>query len=93
MLKVRKHNLYFNFKNNNKYVQGPDIFDTAMKVVATDFDPHQLKDIKFSAHDMLLSNADLVILDEPIEKKNNKINSIIIFRQKEKKILCYCVTK
>ena len=52
MSKIQKYNLYFSFKNNNRYVQGPDIFDSIMKVVSNDFDPDLLNELKFSSHEI-----------------------------------------
>ncbi|MFY9085527.1 hypothetical protein [Aliarcobacter cryaerophilus] len=77
---MKKYSLEFCFKGSRTYVQGPDIFDVVMETIKNDFDLYQITDIKYSAHDMLLSNADLFVTDTFDKNSFNTINSIITFK-------------
>lgn len=77
---MKKYNLEFCFKGNRTYVQGPDIFDTVIKSIKNDFNLFKIKDIKYTAHNMLLSNADLYIIDNFNKNNFDNINSIITFK-------------
>jgi uncharacterized membrane protein len=71
---MKKYKLDFVFKGSRNYIQGPDIFDAALKKIENDFET--IKDIKYSSHDWIKNNADL-ILDPSYEISN--YNSIISF--------------
>lgn len=75
-----KCNLEFCFKGARNYVQGPDIFDAAIKKIQLNFDKSTVMNIKYSAHEMLLANADLIITDNFNKDDYEKINSIITFQ-------------
>lgn len=82
---MKRYNLEFCFKGNRTYVQGPDIFDTVMETIKSDFYFSEIKDIKYAAHDMLLGNADLFVTDKFDKNSFDKINSIITFKIKDVK--------
>ena len=81
-----KSNLEFCFKGNRTYVQGPDIFDTVVNTLNKKFDIGNITNIKYAAHDMLYKNANLYITDNFDKTAFNKINSIITFKENDKKI-------
>lgn len=76
---MKKYNLEFCFKGKRIYVQGPDIFNTVLEAIKNDFELSKMKNIKYAAHDILLSNADLYVTDKFEENKFEKFNSIITF--------------
>ncbi|MGE3591187.1 MAG: hypothetical protein AB7G52_01665 [Arcobacter sp.] len=78
---MKKYSLEFCFKGSRTYVQGPDIFDAVMTTIKDDFDLFQITDIKYAAHDMLLSNANLIVTDQFSKDDFDTINSIITFKQ------------
>lgn len=82
---MKEFELEFCFKGNRTYVQGPDILDAVLKILETNFDSNQICDIKYSAHDMLLANARLVITDKFNNDDYKKINSIVTFKIDNKK--------
>ena len=82
---IQKYNLEFCFKGNRTYVQGPDIFDAVIEKLKKDYHLSQLKDVKYAAHDMLLTNADLIIIEEFNKDDYEQINSVITFKIDNKK--------
>jgi hypothetical protein len=80
-----KYNLDFCLKGSRMYVQGPDIFDAVINKIQEKFDISKIKDIKYAAHDMLLANATLMILENFNRDDFEKINSIITFKINDKK--------
>jgi len=77
---MKKHNLEFCFKGSRTYVQGPDIFDAVIEKLEKDYNLAQVKDVKYAAHDMLLANADLIIVEEFNKNDYEQINSVITFK-------------
>ena len=84
-MKRKKHELEFCFKGSRNYVQGPDIFESVLDKVQNDFDLNKLKKIKYAAHNMLYSNADLYIIKDFKKEDFKVINSIITFTFEDKK--------
>ena len=83
---MEKKNLEFCFKGERTYVQGPDIFDSVIQNILTDYDISEVKNIKYAAYALLKSNANLYFT-ETLRKSDYKvINSIISFIYKDKKI-------
>jgi len=82
---MQKYNLEFCFKGSRTYVQGPDIFDAVIEKLEKDYNLAQMKDIKYAAHDMLLANADLIIVEEFNKDDYEQINSVITFKIDNKK--------
>ncbi len=78
---MKKYSLEFCFKGSRTYVQGPDIFDAVLDIIKNDFDLFQITDIKYAAHDMLLSNANLIVTEQFSKDDFDTINSIITFKQ------------
>ena len=78
---MKKYSLEFCFKGSRTYVQGPDIFDVVLDTIKNDFDLFQITDIKYAAHDMLLSNANLIVTEQFSKDDFDTINSIITFKQ------------
>lgn len=75
----KKESLEFCFKGSRNYVQGPDIFDLVIEKLKLYFDLDLITNIKYSAHEMLLTNADMIILDSFDKNNYKKMNSIITF--------------
>lgn len=73
----KEFNLEFCFKGNRKYVQGPDIFDAVINNLIKDF--NNIKNIKYTAYEMLYTNASLIVTDKFIKNEYPTINSIITF--------------
>jgi len=71
--------LNFCFKGSRTYVQGPDIFDAVLNKIKKDFDLLKLEKIKYSAHNMLLTNANLFICKSFEKEDYVNINSLIAF--------------
>ncbi len=82
---MKKYNLDFCFKGSRRYVQGPDIFDAVINKIQENFDSSKIKDIKYAAHNMLLANATLIIIEEFNKDDFEKINSLITFKIDDKK--------
>lgn len=82
---MKKFNLEFCFKGDRTYVQGPDILDAVLKVLNNDFDIKKVIDIKYSAHNMLHSNADLIITEHFQADSYPTINSMVTFKVDDKK--------
>lgn len=78
--------LKFCFKGKRTYVQGPDIFDMVIKILKETYVPSVVSDIKYSAHNMLYSNATLFFVDKLDKADFKKINSIVTFKVLDKKI-------
>lgn len=76
---MKKYNLEFCFKGSRTYVQGPDIFDAVVKIIKDDYGFENILNIKYSAHEMLLANADLIVTKDFCKDDFDKINSIITF--------------
>lgn len=72
-----KFDLDFCFKGNRQYVQGPDIFDASVAIIANQFDI--VKEIKYSAYAMLHKNATMYLTDEFVKEDFHVINSLISF--------------
>lgn len=77
--------LEFCFKGTRTYVQGPDIFDAVVEKLKNYFDLKMINDIKYSAHEMLHANANMIIVEDFNKNDYMKINSIITFKIEEKK--------
>ena len=82
---MQEYNLEFCFKGSRTYVQGPDIFDAVIEKLEKDYSLAQMKDVKYAAHDMLLANADLIIVEEFNKNDYEQINSVITFKIDNKK--------
>jgi len=82
---IQRYNLEFCFKGTRNYVQGPDIFDAVIKKIENDYSIAQMKDIKYAAHDMLLTNANLIIVEKFNKNDYKLINSVITFKIDNKK--------
>jgi hypothetical protein len=80
---MREYNLDFCFKGARTYVQGPDIFDTAMQYLLAIYP--NIKNIKYSAHELLYANATLEIVEKVKKSEFSIINSIISFMVGNKK--------
>ncbi|QHT69582.1 hypothetical protein GXP67_24510 [Rhodocytophaga rosea] len=63
--------LDFCFKGDRNYVQGPDIFDEALKFILLKFG--EIRNIKYVAHKMLHHNAVLIVSSEKGEPDSNSI--------------------
>lgn len=74
-----KHDLEFCFKGSRTYVQGPDIFDAVVKILKDDYNFEKISNIKYAAHEMLLANAELVIISDFKKDDYKIINSMITF--------------
>jgi hypothetical protein len=70
-----KVSLNFKFKGNRKYVQGPDIIDAVIPYIRENY-PGDITEFKYSAHQMLYSNADVVFGSAP----EKELNSLISFQ-------------
>ena len=73
----KEFDLEFCFKGSRKYVQGPDIFDAAVKYISNEF--NVIKNIKYSAHAMLHKNATMYITKKVVKADYPVINSLIGF--------------
>lgn len=82
----KKYNLEFCFKGTRTYVQGPDIFDAVLEKIHKQYNKNKITDIKYSAHEMLLTNADIFFVKIFKKEDFRKINSIITFKIDSKKI-------
>ena len=80
-----KIGLEFCFKGNRTYVQGPDIFDAVLKKMNIRYGKEKITNIKYSAYEMLHSNADVYFLEQFNKNDFSKINSIITFKLDAKK--------
>lgn len=72
-----KIDLDFCFKGSRKYVQGPDIFDAVIAAISNEFSI--IRDIKYSAHEMLHTNATMHITNKVIKSNYPVINSVVNF--------------
>jgi len=72
-----KSDLEFCFKGSRKYVQGPDIFDAVVEQLRSKF--NDIKNVKYSAYEMLHHNASLYITDKFVKNEYPIINSLITF--------------
>jgi hypothetical protein len=89
---MKKYNLEFCFKGSRTYVQGPDIFDAVIDVLnKNDFDFSDMNDIKYTAHEMLEKNADLIVTENFKKEEFAKINSVITFKYENKKYFAIVV--
>jgi len=75
--------LNFCFKGSRKYVQGPDIFDAIVKLLSKEF--ANITKLKYTAYEMLYSNATLYITNKFVKKEYETINSIITFFSDDEK--------
>lgn len=82
---IRKYELDFCFKGNRNYVQGPDIFDAVLEKLKNNFDIDRFHKIKYAAHSMLHSNADLYITKDFKKNDFKIINSVITFTFEDEK--------
>ncbi len=82
---MKKENLEFCFKGTRTYVQSPDIFDAVVKKLKKHYDMNEITDIKYSAYEMLYSNADMIVTTNFNKDDYQKINSIITFKIEDKK--------
>ncbi len=82
---MKKENLEFCFKGNRTYIQGSDIFDAIVSKLASNFNLDKIENIKYSAHKMLKKNAFVLILEKFNPNDYKKINSVITFKNSEKK--------
>ncbi len=82
---MKKFDLEFCFKGDRTYVQGPDILDAVLKVLESNFDIKKIIDIKYSAHNMLHSNAHLIITENFQADSYSTIKSMVTFRIDHKK--------
>jgi hypothetical protein len=73
-----KVSLNFKFKGNRKYVQGPDIIDAVIPYIRENY-PGDITEFKYSAHQMLYSNADLIFGAAP----EKEVHSLISFQYEE----------
>ena len=80
---MQEFDLEFCFKVNRKYVQGPDIFDTAIKNISKEYD--EIKAIKYTAYAMLYKNATMYITNKVVKSDYSIINSLISFIQGDMK--------
>lgn len=88
---MKKYNLEFCFKGSRTYVQGPDIFDAVLVQINENFTQEVITDIKYSAHEMLLANANVVFTKNFHKDDFDKINSIITFKVNNEKITAIVV--
>lgn len=65
----------FCFKGSRKYVQGPDIIDAAIPFIMKHYG-EVITQFKYSAHEMLRSNANLIFNNSPEEKLNSLISFV-----------------
>lgn len=79
------YDLHFCFKGNRTYVQGPDIFDEVLKVLASRFSDEKIRNIKYAAHQMLRTDAKAILTD--VFEKNDYpvLNSVVMFEIDDKK--------
>src|SRR6478735_2517404 len=77
-----KVSLNFKFKGNRKYIQGPDIIDAVIPYIKEKYSGN-VTEFKYSAHQMLYSNADLVFGSAP----EKELNSLILFKWNENKLI------
>jgi len=77
--------LEFCFKGTRTYVQGPDIFDAVIDKLKNNYDVNEITEIKYSAYEMLYSNADMLVTSNFNKDNYQKINSIITFKIENKK--------
>jgi len=82
---MQKYELEFCFKGSRDYVQGPDIFDAVLEKLKNNFNLSELKKVKYAAHNMLYSNANLYVVENLNKEQYKTINSIITFNFKNKK--------
>ncbi|MFA7090231.1 MAG: hypothetical protein WC149_00100 [Arcobacteraceae bacterium] len=78
---MQKYSLEFCFKGSRNYVQGPDIFDAVIDKLKTQFNMEELSEIKYSAHEMLHTNANMIIMKDFNKDYFERINSVITFRK------------
>ncbi len=72
-----KIDLDFCFKGSRNYIQGPDIFDAVIASISNEF--NTIRDIKYSAHEMLHKNATMYITNKVIKSNYPVINSVVNF--------------
>jgi len=72
-----KIDLDFCFKGNRTYIQGPDIFDAVVESISNEFST--IRDIKYSAHEMLHKNATMYMTNKVIKSNYPVINSVVNF--------------
>jgi len=77
-----KVSLNFKFKGNRKYIQGPDIIDAVIPYIKEKYSGN-VTEFKYSAHQMLYSNADLVFGSAP----EKELNSLILFKWNENNLI------
>jgi hypothetical protein len=70
-----KISLNFKFKGSRKYIQGPDIIDAVIPYIRENYSG-DITEFRYSAHQMLYSNADLVFGSAP----EKELNSLISFQ-------------
>jgi len=75
------YTLNFCFKGSRNYVQGPDIFDTVIKQLSQTF--NKITKIKYTAYEMLYTNASLCVTDSFVKSDYPIINSLITFIHQE----------
>ncbi len=82
---TKKYELDFCFKGNRNYVQGPDIFDAVLEKLKNNFDLNKFHKIKYAAHSILDSNADVYITKDFKKDDFQIINSVITFTFEDQK--------
>jgi len=75
--------LTFCFKGSRKYVQGPDIFDAVVEQLKQEF--QTIKQIKYTAYNMLYKNATMYITRKVVKADYPIINSLISFMDNDMK--------
>lgn len=76
----KKYTLTYNLKGQRDYVQGPDILDNAIDILTKEFGT--LTKIKYSAHNWIRNNADMIVTDQQIE---TEYDSLITFEADDTK--------
>jgi hypothetical protein len=69
--------LDFCIKGDRKYVQGPDIFDTVVSLLESDY--KDISDLKYSAYEMLYQNGKLTVIEKFKKDKFKNLKSVITF--------------
>lgn len=87
----KKFKLYFAFKGERDYVQGPDIFDAVVEKISKEYQSSDISRIKYSAHKMLHANADMIITDRFDFHEHNNINSLISFINNDQQLYALVV--
>ena len=76
---MTKESLSFTFKGERKYVQGPDIIDAVIPLVINNFG-NEVKQLRYVAHKMLYTNADVFFDEVP----HSNLNSLLQFNHENR---------